>query len=171
MSRRNLNAIPSEERTEFFRLIKTYLDESDAAAEHEQHFGMAHEEHFLAWHRYFITKFEAWLATHAGERFIPIPFWNPAYEIPSEFDYPGRNTNNINRPLPAKYTVFGDGTSSLSDFSNYLELNTDIQRWHDGIHGQIGGVMESGRSPEDPVFWPLHAMFDLVWEQWRNIPR
>ena len=35
MSRRNLNSIASEERAEFFRLITTYVEESDAAGEHE----------------------------------------------------------------------------------------------------------------------------------------
>jgi hypothetical protein len=173
MPRKNLNSLSSDDKTEFFNLLIEYIQsDHDPINGHGNDADHHHGDHFLGWHRYFIAELEASLALKGKDKFVPIPFWNPAFPIPDEFSYPdaGRLSENINRPLPARFTVFGDGNKSLADYSSYAELNTDIERYHDGLHGLIGGLMaNTSTTAGDPIFWSLHAMFDLVWEQWRAI--
>ncbi len=41
-------------------------------------------------------------------------------------------------------------------------------RNHNRVHRWVGGLMNSGASPNDPVFWLHHAFMDRLWEQWRK---
>lgn len=173
MSRKNLNSLSSADKTELFELLMEYIK-----GDHEPVSGHGDNEHdhhgrnFLGWHRYFIAELEAWLAYKGKDKFVPIPFWNPAYPIPNEFAYPEakRVSEYIDKPLPKKFTVFGDGSKSLVDYENYVDLNSEIESYHNGLHGLIGGMMKKASTTAgDPIFWTLHAMFDLVWEQWRAI--
>jgi len=174
MARTNLNSLSSDEKTAFYQLIVQYINSDQKPGdEHATHFGTHHGSSFLEWHRYFINKFETWLNENDGERFVPLPFWNPGDPIPAEFAHPsaGRASENLNRPLPARFTIEGDGTQSLADYE-FSELNNDIEvNYHNGIHSGIDGVLNTDRSPDDPIFWPLHALFDFVWEQWEEIQK
>jgi len=33
---------------------------------------------FLAWHQLNITKLEHWLVKNGGQKFVPLPYWDPA---------------------------------------------------------------------------------------------
>lgn len=39
------------------------------------------------------------------------------------------------------------------------------------IHGSVGGASASQSSPNDPVFWLLHANIDRLWAQWEQTHR
>jgi tyrosinase len=39
---------------------------------------------------------------------------------------------------------------------------------HNRVHGWIGGSMAIAYSPNDPVFWMLHADIDRVWAEWED---
>lgn len=42
-----------------------------------------HDIGFIAWHQYFIAKLENWLVLNGGEKFVPMPYWDAAEDIPS----------------------------------------------------------------------------------------
>ncbi|GAA2920512.1 tyrosinase family protein [Streptomyces enissocaesilis] len=39
---------------------------------------------------------------------------------------------------------------------------------HNRVHRWVGGLMMSGSSPDDPVFWLHHAFLDLLWDRWQK---
>lgn len=41
-----------------------------------------------------------------------------------------------------------------------------LERLHDMVHGWVGGSMNAGTSPNDPVFYLHHAQVDRLWAQW-----
>ncbi|MGW6413212.1 tyrosinase MelC2 [Streptomyces vinaceus] len=57
--------------------------------------------------------------------------------------------------------------SASSSFRNYLEgwLGPNL---HNRIHVWVGGQMETGVSPNDPVFWMHHAFVDKLWAEWQD---
>jgi Common central domain of tyrosinase len=42
---------------------------------------MIHMDGFLAWHQHFVAKLEHWLVINGAEKFVPLPYWNPAESI------------------------------------------------------------------------------------------
>ncbi|WP_328541106.1 tyrosinase family protein [Streptomyces sp. NBC_00344] len=41
-------------------------------------------------------------------------------------------------------------------------------RNHNLVHRWVGGLMNSGTSPNDPVFWLHHSFVDLLWDRWQQ---
>ena len=161
-----------QDRAEFHALVVRYIDESDAVQEHNDTGPNAHSQNFLSWHRYFLTKFEHWLHQQGADKFIPCPTWNPGNQIPANFGQKPATpaaelrTGNISSPLPMRFTIAGDGVKSILDYADYDELNDEVEPYHDGVHGDIGGIMSTHQSPKDPIFWPLHSLLTLVYEIW-----
>ncbi|MFE0177627.1 tyrosinase family protein [Streptomyces sp. NPDC059002] len=58
---------------------------------------------------------------------------------------------------------------SVGGFRNVLEgwanRNTGP---HNAVHRYIGGAMNSGKSPNDPVFWMHHCFIDKLWVEWQR---
>ena len=50
-------------------------------------------------------------------------------------------------------------------------LTQALQLAHGLVHNNIGGDMETMDSPNDPLFWMLHAYLDKVWADWQRRPR
>ncbi|WP_415948041.1 tyrosinase family protein [Streptomyces sp. KLOTTS4A1] len=70
---------------------------------------------------------------------------------------------------PVYDTAPWDSTAT-SGFRNKVEGWTDgtTRDWrnHNQVHRWVGGLMNSGGSPNDPVFWLHHSFMDLLWERW-----
>lgn len=49
-----------------------------------------------------------------------------------------------------------------------LEMLGGVPEMHVLIHGVVGGASQSQSSPNDPVFWLLHANIDRLWAQWQQ---
>jgi tyrosinase len=74
---------------------------------------------------------------------------------------------------PYLYDVFPFDTGSpINDsFRNNIEgFNhpTAEPELHNRVHAWIGGSMAIPYSPNDPVFWMLHADIDRIWAQWED---
>jgi tyrosinase len=72
----------------------------------------------------------------------------------------------------SSYDVFPFDTGSPIDqsFRNNIEgFNhpTGESELHNRVHNWIGGSMAITYSPNDPVFWLLHADIDRLWAQWQ----
>jgi tyrosinase len=55
---------------------------------------------------------------------------------------------------------WSEGTSSSKSFRQQLESP------HNTVHVRIRGDMETGTSPNDPVFWLHHCNVDRIWAEW-----
>jgi len=53
-------------------------------------------------------------------------------------------------------------------FRAYLE-GGGSSRMHNGVHVWVGGMMATGASPNDPVFFLHHANIDRLWAMWQDI--
>ncbi|MCM6773895.1 tyrosinase family protein [Nocardia sp. CDC159] len=68
-----------------------------------------------------------------------------------------------------------DTTVALDEgFRNALEgwgagLQESGFEMHNRAHLWVGGQMAGGTSPNDPVFWLLHAFIDKLWADWQHL--
>ncbi len=144
---------------------------------------------FLSWHRTYIQGLENYLSTNpAYSEFVPLPKWNPADAIPNEFRgfdalaTAYRQTGNI---VNANYSgtpssqwdreSFNEG-SDLNDFccgnqglcndpsGPFTDFRRGLETFHNGVHGDVGGVMTTMSSPAAAIFWTWHAWIDDVYE-------
>ncbi|MEV7418850.1 tyrosinase family protein [Streptomyces sp. NPDC089919] len=57
--------------------------------------------------------------------------------------------------------------SSSNGFRNHLEGWRGVNL-HNRVHVWVGGLMSTGASPNDPVFWMHHAFIDKLWATWQK---
>ena len=74
----------------------------------------------------------------------------------------------------SQYDAFPWDVGSPLDesFRNFLEgfnHRTGEPELHNRVHAWIGGSMAIQFSPNDPVFWLLHANIDRLWAEWQAI--
>jgi tyrosinase len=169
----------------------------DLANHHSNHFqsvihttGGFNGEQFLTWHRFNLLDFEALLRnTNANYSYLTIPFWNwttdqnqsaPKFwnnDFLALTNFPGsgvtRNvasggflgsTTNINNAL-ALTTHYLNSTVKNATVADFLHR---IEYYHDFAHVWVGGTMNSGTSPRDPVFYLHHNYVDNLWQQWED---
>src|SRR5262249_29971974 len=87
--RRDLNALSIADRNTLVGLMLNYINDAVVAMHNPNNPGsIVHHmgEHAFITHRNFIGDLEAWLMTHGGARFVPLPSWNPANPIPAQFN-------------------------------------------------------------------------------------
>lgn len=171
MPRQNLKHLTAAARRRLNDKIRAYIDSpADPVAVHERHFDDAHGPvRFILWHRNFLKGFDDWQRIEALENddeFVPLAYWDPGDPIPAELPHNGRKSNIPRFPLPEIFA----GRQSLAELTDVVEFARELEvAYHNGIHTAIGGVMAGERSPEDPIFWPLHAFFDYIAANWETI--
>lgn len=169
--RQNLNALPAGERQALVDLILQYLNDSVVAA----HTTITHSgEHIFTGHRQYIEELEAFLATQGGGRFVPLPAWNPANPIPSEFNVVKPSNNgaarpalvnlNPNLPMPSQYAP-----PTVCNFASATDLGNDVNGWHGSVHVTIGGTMSQlAIASAAPIFWCWHAFVDEIYRDYQS---
>src|SRR6266446_2783499 len=115
---------------------------------------MIHGKGFLTWHQHFVAELETWLVNNGGASFVPLPFWNPAKQIPAQLN---NNNTNVNMPLPANLRP-----PALKTIPTYTALNSRIVPYHNAVHDALGGQMPN---PETSPGDPYSGRFMLSW--WR----
>ncbi|MEM3065119.1 MAG: tyrosinase family protein [Candidatus Nitrosotenuis sp.] len=122
---------------------------------------MIHGDGFISWHQYFIAKMENWLVTNGGQKFVPLPYWNPAKSIPPQLN---KNNTSPKISLPANLR-----SSAVKAIASYQVLNSRLLPYHADVHNNSGGQMpDPENSPSDPIFWPFHSYLVRIYEKWRN---
>jgi len=147
-------------------------------AHHAAHFSTVHftgTSVFFKWHRYYIQEMEHWFLEHGYRQFVPLPSWNPNNNsnLPNEFfnsNSPGRaivnstaypdlasqtTTPNSNAPYLVPTAC---GTTSENTYSNNVEMS-----YHNDIHVDIGGTMNTAYSSASAIFWTWHGYIDDLW--------
>ncbi|GAA1179141.1 tyrosinase [Kitasatospora gansuensis] len=57
--------------------------------------------------------------------------------------------------------------STSAGFRNNLEGWRGVNL-HNRVHVWVGGMMSTGMSPNDPVFWLHHCFIDKLWAEWQK---
>lgn len=169
--RQDLNALPAGERRALVNLILQYLNDAVVAA----HTTITHSgEHIFTGHRQYIESLEIFLAAQGGARFVPLPAWNPANPIPSEFNVVKPQDNetprpplvnlNPNLPMPNQFAP-----PALCNFASATELGNNVNGWHGSVHGVIGGTMSNfATASAAPIFWCWHAFVDEIYWDYQS---
>jgi hypothetical protein len=65
---------------------------------------------------------------------------------------------------------YDTGADITQSFRNYMagwnDPSSEPQR-HNRVHNWVGGSMLTDSSPNDPVFWLVHANLDRIWAKWQ----
>lgn len=111
---------------------------------------------------------------------LSIPYWNWVvdntntstlwnYNFMGQFD----TAWNLDRavglsgfPLPNQFQI--DQAQAHTNFLQYVDY---VERGivHTGGHSFIGGMMNTGYAPIDPVFHLHHCMVDKLWDDWETV--
>ena len=75
-------------------------------------------------------------------------------------------------PIPDKQSVESlwsalTQTGSTVSWQRFQEVWET--RFHNPVHVFVGGDMNSGRSPKDPLFWMHHAFVDKLWADLQSV--
>jgi tyrosinase len=151
----------------------------------------ANRDIFLAWHRR--QMFEVEQAIQNINPRISLVFWDSSVDqsiisplwdedLMGSFDDNWGLVRNLgsNGPLPTPSVVTNlqntpgnpggifppplTGTSGFYVYSNRFERG-DVHR---GAHVWTGGVMPTGVSPRDPIFYLHHSNVDRLWQEWEE---
>lgn len=139
---------------------------------------------FLAWHGYFLRRYEEWRAAFGYPKVVP---WYPGRRLPSgpEFDNPGLRqafNHDFNR-IPLDYTLAGTPVAfgsmppvvnvpMLANFHNLDAFSGSLEgSYHGSVHCNIGswtgfGSMCDFSSPKDPMFWRWHGFLDVLYRNY-----
>ena len=137
---------------------------------------------FLPWHREFVRRFEIELRNASTNSNLAIPYWNWTEDnLKSSALWGSDWLGPYDDPVDPNYmTLIRDATASVTLpspallQSNVLALTTyasfaealEESPFHNRAHGWVGGIMNAGTSPRDPVFMFNHAFIDKVWQNW-----
>ena len=168
--RKNVRFMRNADLTQLRTLLDQYINKpiDNPVTEHKDAGHdmslMIHKDGFLAWHQHFIAKAEHWFVLNGGQKFIPLPYWDPADPIPDQLN---KNNTKVNLPLPKNLR----SAAALKKITRYTVLNNRIVPYHNNkVHDNLGGQMPNpDTSPSDPIFWPFHSFLLAVYEQWRNL--
>jgi tyrosinase len=67
------------------------------------------------------------------------------------------------------YDVGSDITLSFRNYAVGWNFPSGEPEMHNRVHNWVGGSMLEMTSPNDPVFWLLHANMDRLWAEWEAI--
>jgi tyrosinase len=129
---------------------------------------------FLAWHRWYLRQFERRLQREDASVAIPYWDWTRDREIPQPLRRPSLlNEWNVvrewNRDEMPELQEARDDVRTMMRRSRFARFQSALELGpHIDVHVAVGGDMNSGRSPNDPVFWLHHAMIDRLWTQWQK---
>lgn len=146
---------------------------------------------FLAWHTYFLRRFDEWRTEFGYDR---VSAWYPGRPLPTgpAFDHPASLRliyNADNNRIPTWFTIAGGtgvrlgGTEKrLADFSTLNNFSNSFEgTFHGQVHCSIGtyspgaffatdgpffGSMCMASSPKDPMFWRWHGFIDLMYHNY-----
>jgi len=174
--RRNLNSLTGPERTTLVGLMLNYINDAVVWAHNPNNpAAIVHHmgEHAFITHRNFIGDMEAWLATHGGAQFVPLPSWNPANPIPAEFNVVKPQDGgaarpplvNLNPNLPKPASLNPPALCSIANADALWDVNVD--GWHGSVHITIGGTMgDITIAPAAPIFFCWHGFVDEIYDDY-----
>ena len=59
---------------------------------------------------------------------------------------------------------------ALLNEGDFFTFSLELENFHDGIHGAVGGTMANiAWAAYDPLFFAHHTMIDRLWSMWQDI--
>jgi tyrosinase len=68
----------------------------------------------------------------------------------------------------APYDTGVDPADSFRNFMTGWNSPTSEPERHNRVHNWVGGSMLTDASPNDPIFWLVHANLDRIWANWES---
>jgi hypothetical protein len=144
---------------------------------------------FLAWHGYFLRRFDEWRAEFGYDRVAP---WYPGRPLPTgpAFEHPASLRlayNPDDNRIPTWFTIAGGSATrpggtqkKIGDFTSHNSFSDAFEfSYHGQVHCNIGtssamadffatsgpffGSMCMASSPKDPMFWRWHGFIDVMY--------
>lgn len=142
---------------------------------------------FLAWHGYFLRRFDQWRTEFGYATVAP---WYPGRPLPTgpAFDHdPSLRLPSFDpsaNRIPTYFTIAGGtdmdfgGQKKLADYSSLADFSGSFEgSYHGQVHCNIGtslggffatsgpgfGSMCKASSPKDPMFWRWHGFIDTMY--------
>jgi len=152
---------------------------------------------FLPWHRAYLYFFELALQDLVPD--VTQPWWdwtfdpqNPTW-IPDAFDaasvdggapnplfrqpidvrprrpgQPGATVRAQSGPDPRVQPTQEQVDALLAE-GDFFTFSLELENYHDGIHGAVGGTMANiAWAAYDPIFYAHHTMIDRLWSMWQD---
>lgn len=124
---------------------------------------------FLAWHRWYLVKFERRLQEE--DQTVTLPYWDwmADQRLPQQLNRRALLQRwNVDRSwdkpeLPTK-TELRDATKR----ERFRAFQRRLEWVHNDVHVAAGGTMATASSPADPLFWLHHANVDRLWARWQE---
>lgn len=151
---------------------------------------------FTSFHRFFLLHWELSLkSTNPSYAYLCLPYWDwrtypdkslaaltpqnaPDFILfsllpKSDFVSWGLTRNNNFNGNDASLPNTAGVNTTMGYSSFFIDNNTScftrsVESNHNGPHVYVGGDMNSGTSPKDPVFYIHHAMIDKLWNDWEE---
>jgi hypothetical protein len=121
--RRDLNSLTAAERSTLVTLMQQYIT-SDVVEDHCNYqrktgsstLDIHNDTHFLPFHRAYIEGMEDYLIKQGYPQFVPLPSWNPANSVPTEFRLVDANcsTASVNCNMNVTNTPSTDCSTSIN---------------------------------------------------------
>ncbi|HET6893740.1 MAG TPA: tyrosinase family protein, partial [Pyrinomonadaceae bacterium] len=132
-------------------------------------------DHFFDWHRAYLFYFEKICQKVTGKPKFGLPYWNwnqnpainPGYldpnNPPSNALFQARNDTD----MTGVWDVSTAALDPIMGDTNFFTFMSQIEGTpHNTVHCAVGGIMCTGGSPLDPIFWNHHCMIDYCWTKW-----
>ena len=127
--------------------------------------------HFFDWHRAYLLYFERICQKLTNKPKFGLPYWNwnqnpqinPAFLVNGSPLFQARG----NTDMSAVNAVSTAALDPIMADTNFFTFSQQIEGTpHNIVHGAVGGIMGTGGSAGDPVFWTHHCMVDYCWAKW-----
>lgn len=126
-------------------------------------------ETFFTGHHGYLNQLENYLLNNGLGQFVPVPEWDPANSIPSQFLVadPLVSQTAMN-PTPDMHLSDAIDVNNLCAFSTGGDLAAAVRPWHNSVHVEVGGAMANVMiSPGAPIFWLWHGFLDDLYHEYK----
>jgi len=128
---------------------------------------------FLAWHRRYVRSFE--LRLQQVHREVTVPYWDwvNAREIPTPLTDPAvlQRWSVQRGEFDASLLPTQGQVDEVLKLTPFVPFQAHLESLHNPVHNAVGGDMDTGRSPNDPLFFLHHANIDRMWAEWEDSPQ
>lgn len=141
---------------------------------------------FLAWHTYFLGRFDEWRAEFGYPEVAP---WYPGRPLPTGPEFDQKPSLRIaytpsGNKIPFQFTLAGSPPSGANPLGTFASLNGFSSSFEGGYHGNVhcnigsavGGFFDTNgpgygsmcraSSPKDPMFFRWHGFIDRLYRNY-----
>jgi tyrosinase len=134
--------------------------------------GLMRGRNFLAWHRWYVRRFEQRLQEENPG--VTIPYWNWISDrgLPRQLNRPAQLRRwRVRRQFERDFLPERVEVRAALSRDRFTAFQRRLEFLHGDVHIAVGGEsgeMSTARSPQDPLFWLHHANVDRLWAGWQE---